>query len=121
MLLIHHPPLPGQAARARHLTDATELEAILTSHGIDLVVHGHNHRNMEAWRQGPRGPFAVIGAPSASLGRRHGREPLARYNLYRFTNDAKGRSIELVGRGLVDPNGPIVELERRFLVAPSQA
>jgi hypothetical protein len=55
----------------------------------------------------------VIGAPSASLGRPHRHEPLARYNLFRI--DTAARAIELVGRGLEEPEGGIVEIERRSL------
>jgi 3',5'-cyclic AMP phosphodiesterase CpdA len=128
LVLIHHPPLPGQADPARALRDADDLEAVLERAGAELVIHGHNHRNMLAWL--PRTPgtagdgegagrTAVVGAPSASLGRRHGREALARYNLYRIApNPAAGREawrVELVGRGLAEPGGPVVELERRQL------
>jgi hypothetical protein len=55
----------------------------------------------------------IVGAPSASLGVRHGREDLARYNLYRIEGPAA--PVHLVGRGLAEPGGPIVELERRIL------
>jgi 3',5'-cyclic AMP phosphodiesterase CpdA len=130
LVLIHHPPLPGQADPARALRDAADLEAVLERAGAELVIHGHNHRNMLAWL--PRTPSpaewdgkgagrtAVVGAPSASLGRSHGREALARYNLYSIAPDpAPGREawhVELVGRGLAEPGGPVVELERRQLV-----
>jgi 3',5'-cyclic AMP phosphodiesterase CpdA len=49
LLLIHHPPLPGQAGRFRGLEDARALAAVLARHGAELVLHGHNHRNMLAW------------------------------------------------------------------------
>ena len=114
LVLIHHPPLPGQATRLRGLTDAAELEAILAQHGAELVVHGHNHRNMLAWRATPTGALPVVGAPSAALARPHKTEPLARYNLYRI--EGPPWSIELVGRGLEEPGGAIVELERRMLL-----
>jgi 3',5'-cyclic AMP phosphodiesterase CpdA len=113
LVLIHHPPLPAQASRPRGLRDAHALKAILQRHGAELVVHGHNHRNMLAWLQHGSGVCPVVGAPSASFGRRHRREPLARYNLYRI--DAASRAIELVGRGLGQPGGGIVEIERRRL------
>ena len=112
-VLIHHPPLPGQATRHHNLTDAAELEALLLKQGTELVLHGHNHRNMLAWRRGATGPFPIVGAPSASLARPHKDEPLARYNLYRI----HGKRIEMTGRGLADMDGPVVELERRFLDA----
>ena len=119
VVLIHHPPLPGQASHARGLLDAAELEAVLARHGAELVIHGHNHINMLAWGTGPSGRFPIVGAPSASLGRTHLHEPLGRYNLYWI--DPASRSIALVGRGLAEPDGPVVELERRMLVPTEPA
>ncbi len=113
LVLIHHPPLPGQAKRFRGLSDAAELEQVLTRHGAELVVHGHNHHNMLAWC-GTGGAVPVVGAPSAALARPHKSEPLARYNLYRI--EGPPWSIELVGRGLESAGGGIVELERRTLL-----
>ena len=118
VVLIHHPPLPGQASRARGLLDAAALEAVLSNRGAELVIHGHNHINMLAWGTGPSGRFPIVGAPSASLGARHRHEPLGRYNLYRI--DSSERSIAVIGRGLAEPGGPVVELERRALVPSVQ-
>jgi 3',5'-cyclic AMP phosphodiesterase CpdA len=118
LVAIHHPPLPLQASAARGLKDAPALEAVLRRHGAELMVHGHNHRNMLAWIEGKSGTCPVVGTPSASLGRRHGREPLARYNLFR--TDAANRGIELIGRGLTEPGGPVVEIERRMLLPKQQ-
>ena len=73
---------------------------------------------MLAWGTGPSGRFPIVGAPSASLGRRHRHEPLGRYNLYRI--DPARRCVDLVGRGLAEPGGAIVELERRALVPEIQ-
>jgi 3',5'-cyclic AMP phosphodiesterase CpdA len=115
LVLVHHPPLPGQAGFARGLRDAPALQAVLEASGAELVIHGHNHRNMLAWGHCDRGRILVVGAPSASLNRRHGREPLARYNLYRI-ECAAPRTVEMTGRGLAEPGGPVVELERRRFV-----
>jgi 3',5'-cyclic AMP phosphodiesterase CpdA len=115
LVLIHHPPLSGQPSDGRSLRDAHALEAVLARHGAELVVHGHNHRDMLAWHPSRSGLVPVVGAPSASLGRRHKHEPLARYNLFRI--DAGAGTIDLVGRGLAEPEGEIVELERRRLAA----
>jgi 3',5'-cyclic AMP phosphodiesterase CpdA len=117
LVLIHHPPLPGQAKPARALRDAAELEQILTRHGAELVIHGHNHLNSLAWRDSASGPLPVVGAPSASLGRPHKREPLARYNLYRI--EGPPWRIELVGRGLSEPGSQVQELER-VVLAPHE-
>jgi 3',5'-cyclic AMP phosphodiesterase CpdA len=119
VVLIHHPPLPGQASRARGLQDASALTAALERHGAELIVHGHNHQNMTAWLPCASGITPVIGAPGVSLARPHKGEPMARYNLYRIEWDNPPR-ITLIGRGLAEPDGPVVELERRQL-SPGEA
>lgn len=116
LVLIHHPPLPGQAKRLRGLEDAAQMQTLLAQHGAELVIHGHNHHNMLAWCVAASGPVPVVGAPSAALARPHKSEPLARYNLYRIAGPPW--SIEMIGRGLERPGGPIVELERRHLSPP---
>jgi 3',5'-cyclic AMP phosphodiesterase CpdA len=118
LVLIHHPPLAGQASWARGLRDADALERALSEHGAELVIHGHNHRNMLAWRQAPAGPFPIVGAPSSSLGHTHKHEALARYNLYRIGPGA--RTVTMIGRGLAAPDDPIGELERRTLLPMPQ-
>lgn len=115
LLLVHHPPLVGQAGAARGLRDAAALQKVLARCGSELVLHGHNHRNMFAWHTHASGRVAVVGAPSASSATGHRDEPPARYNI--FDIDARRKSIELVGRGLRETSGAIVELERRRLVA----
>jgi len=117
VVLIHHPPLPGQADRRRGLADAKALEDVLQRHGAELVLHGHNHLDMYACRRWQAGDVPVIGVASGSAGRRHGREPLGRYNLFRFEPLGGGTRIELIGRGLQQPGGPVVELERRTVQA----
>jgi 3',5'-cyclic AMP phosphodiesterase CpdA len=114
LVMIHHPPLPGQAPTARGLRDAAALEDVLVRHGAELVIHGHNHQNSLVWRRTATGALPVVGAPSASLGRLHKHEPLARYNLYRI--EGPPWRIEMIGRGLAQPGGTIVELERLALV-----
>jgi 3',5'-cyclic AMP phosphodiesterase CpdA len=131
LVLIHHPPLPGQADASRGLRDAAALEAVLRQGGAELAIHGHNHCNMLAWlactsvAEGPTGRIAVVGAPSASLGRAHRREALARYNLFRIARNPAGAAepweAELVGRGLAQPDGPVVEIERLRLTFHSPA
>jgi 3',5'-cyclic AMP phosphodiesterase CpdA len=116
VVMIHHPPLPGQASRTRGLTDATALEDVLVRQGAELVIHGHNHREMLAWREGPRGKgMAVVGAASSSLGVPHKHEPLARYNIYRIAGAGATAEVTMTTRGIDGPNGPVVELGRRPL------
>jgi 3',5'-cyclic AMP phosphodiesterase CpdA len=119
LLLIHHPPLPGQARRWRGLKDADAMQAVLVRHGAELVIHGHNHVNTLNWCATPHGWVPIVGAPAAALAPAHTSAPLARYNLYRIAGPPW--SIELVGRGLEEPGGPIVEIERRLLLPAAGA
>ena len=114
LVLIHHPPLPGQASATRGLKDAAVLQGILYAHGAELVIHGHNHLDMLTLQPSAAGtPIPVVGVASASLARRHGREGLARYNLYRIAGPPW--RVALAGRGLADPDGAVVEIEQRWL------
>lgn len=120
VVLIHHPPLPGQTAARRGLQDAEALAEVLARHGAELVLHGHNHRAMTAFASGPTRPIPVIGVPSASLGSAHGSQTLARYNLYRITADPEA-PIELIERGILEPAGEVVEIRRVMLRAANPA
>lgn len=111
VVLIHHPPLPGLATRRHDLTDAKALAGVLAQAGAELVLHGHNHQNMLHWAPGPDRDCPVVGLPAASLGLAHKDEPFGRYNLYHI----EGRQIMMVGRGLTEADGPIVEIERKVL------
>lgn len=116
VVLIHHPPLAGQAAPKKALQDAAEHEAILLEHGAELVLHGHNHVSMHAVRQWTDArhlscDIVTMGVPSASFGVLHQHEHLARYHLFRLPQNAG--PIEMIARGMTEPGGPIVEIERR--------
>ncbi len=115
VVLIHHPPLPGLASHARALKDAKALAGVLQRVGAELVLHGHNHRDMVSWGEGPAGKIPVVGIASGSAGRRHKDEPLARYNLVCVRRVHGGWGIQLTGRGLVAQGGGVVELDRRLL------
>ena len=121
IVMIHHPPLPDQAPKRRALRDAPELAQILSAHGAELVLHGHNHLNMYTALPPRNGvqktETPIVGTPSASMARRHGDEPLARYNLFHFARSNDGLQIEMVGRGFDTVGGDIVELERRRLMS----
>ena len=113
LVMIHHPPLPGQADHWRGLRDAAALADVLGRHGAELVIHGHNHQNMLAWHPQPGGRTAIVGAPSASAAAPFRSEQLARYNLYRIAGPPW--QLEMIGRGAGEPEGRIIELERRVL------
>ena len=47
-LLIHHPPLPGQMNWRKGLSDAAALQQLVQAQPVDLILHGHGHRNSYA-------------------------------------------------------------------------
>lgn len=115
VVLIHHPPLPGQAPQLRALRDANAMQTVLQQRGAELVLHGHNHRDTLVWCAGPKGAIPVVGIASGSAGHRHKDEPLARYNLVRVRPGDDGWVIEVTGRGLRSADGEVVELDRHAL------
>lgn len=110
VVLIHHPPLPGQIHRRSALADAAELEKVLAGHGADLVLHGHTHLDTLLRRKSRRGETVVCGIASGSAGHMHKGAPLARYNLFRLWREAGKTRIEMQGRGISAETGDIVDL-----------
>lgn len=119
VVMIHHPPLAGQAPLRRALKDAAGLSRVLEKYGAELVIHGHNHTDMLAWVQRSGEHVPVLGVASGSAARAHKNEPLARYNLIRLTNSDAGLEIEVTARGLAVPGHDVVELSRRILAQPT--
>lgn len=115
VVLIHHPPLPGLSKKRHDLQDADALAEVLARHGAELVLHGHEHREMLAWHPTSNGSIPIVGVPSASLALPYKDEPLARYNLYRLHVGADRPRIELIARGLAEPGGQVVELARKWI------
>lgn len=118
VVLIHHPPLPGQASRMKALRDADALAAVLARHGAELVLHGHNHRSELHHHPAPAGRIPVVGVPSASLGHPHKQEPLARYHLFHIDLTSGALAIDCEARGLTTPGGAVVAIDRRRITSP---
>ncbi len=85
VLLIHHPL--SSDWRAKRLTDAPELLGLLRVHGVELILHGHDHVHSTQWIEGPTGAIPAVGVPSASA-LAHGRYPAAAYNLFTIEREA---------------------------------
>ncbi|MEQ8497304.1 MAG: metallophosphoesterase, partial [Gammaproteobacteria bacterium] len=81
-VLIHHPPLPGQCSARKALGDASALAALLARHGVELVLHGHLHRNLA---QLHRGRTRVLATASASYAPEVGR---ASYRVFDIAEQA---------------------------------
>jgi 3',5'-cyclic AMP phosphodiesterase CpdA len=99
VLLIHHPLRSN--SRIKRLTDSSELLALLKQHGVELILHGHDHIHSTIWIDGPKSSIPVIGVPSASAVA-HGRYPAAAYNLFSIERDGAAWRCEQTVRGMDD-------------------
>ena len=112
VLLVHHPLRSD--SRPKRLTDSKPLLALLKKHGVDLVLHGHDHVHSTMWFDGPDGKIPSIGVPAASALAR-GRHPAAAYNLYEIERDSNGWRCEQISRG-IDSDMRIKEIRRTRLI-----
>lgn len=80
LLLLHHPPVDNRHAFLRGLRDRAALQAMLSRVGAELVLHGHEHRDLVAELPGPSGPIPVLGIGSGTYDDPR-RERRARYRL----------------------------------------
>jgi 3',5'-cyclic AMP phosphodiesterase CpdA len=97
VLLVHHPL--SSASRIKRLTDSRKLHALLRKHGVELVLHGHDHIHSTMWFDGPHGRIPAIGVPSASaLARRH--YPAAAFNLFAIEREDGAWRCEQTVRGI---------------------
>jgi 3',5'-cyclic AMP phosphodiesterase CpdA len=99
VLLIHHPLRSD--SHAKRLTDSPQLLALLKRHGVELVLHGHDHIHSTMWFDGPNGAIPAVGVPSASA-LAHGRYPAAAYNLFAIKRDGDAWRCEQTVRGIND-------------------
>jgi 3',5'-cyclic AMP phosphodiesterase CpdA len=99
VLLVHHPLRSD--SRIKRLTDASALLGVLKRHGVDLVLHGHDHIHSTIWIDGPGCEIPVVGVPSASA-RAHGQTPSAAYNLFSIAREGNAWRCEQSVRGIDD-------------------
>jgi 3',5'-cyclic AMP phosphodiesterase CpdA len=108
VVLIHHPPLDETTKHRKRLLDSAGFRAALGRAGAELVLHGHDHRFLEAELDGDKGPVPVFGVPSASA-RPYGDRPGAHYLLYEVVKTDTGWLLTVRARGFEPENGEIVE------------
>jgi 3',5'-cyclic AMP phosphodiesterase CpdA len=98
VLMIHHPPVTSKGRWAARLRDSKDLLAIIKKRGVDLVLHGHDHRHATIWIDGPQGKIPAIGVPSASAAARGHNHPAA-YNLFSISRDGNAWRCDQSVRG----------------------
>ena len=81
VLLLHHPPYTNRHAILRGLRDRRSLQGVLLRRGCELILHGHEHRDLHVTLPGPRGPIPVIGVGSGTYDDARA-DRRARYNVY---------------------------------------
>ncbi len=113
VLLIHHPLRSKR--RHKRLTDAPALREILRCHGVELILHGHDHKHSLMWFDGPAGEIPAVGVPSASAVIDGKHDPAA-YNLFRITHDNDAWRCDWSVRGYQDGRDGISELRAQRLV-----
>ncbi len=99
VLLVHHPL--RSANRMKRLTDAKDLIALLARHGVELILHGHDHVHSTIWIDGPERTIPVVGVPSASS-MAHGHYPAAAYNLFAIAREGNHWRCDMTVRGVND-------------------
>jgi 3',5'-cyclic AMP phosphodiesterase CpdA len=100
VVLLHHPPVPGEERWRKRLTDAARLCAVIARQGAELVLHGHRHRSVQSRIEIPGTHVPVFGIPSASaIGYLTGR--VAQYHVYRVEATPAAWQLELEVRGYV--------------------
>jgi 3',5'-cyclic AMP phosphodiesterase CpdA len=111
VVLIHHPPVSTAQRHFKRLIDGPRFRKILSQHGAEIVLHGHDHVHSVVHLEGPRHPIPAVGVPSASQFPRTGHDPPG-YNLCYIEGQTGGWRCEIVGRGLAPDGASVTEINR---------
>jgi 3',5'-cyclic AMP phosphodiesterase CpdA len=119
VVLVHHPLRSKPSRYHKRLIDGPALRDVLARHGAELVIHGHDHEHAVDMLDGPNGPIAAVGVPSASQAASDKHEG-AGYHLYRIEGGPGAWRCEMVLRGLAGDGEGVAELKQMEL-SPSSA
>jgi len=114
VVYLHHSPVPGREKWRKRLTDAAEVQAIITSHGAELVLNGHGHRAHYDELATNHGMVPVIAVASASALGLHGAN-IASYNTYRVERSDGGWQLDISSRHYCADSGNFGPGESRSL------
>lgn len=115
VVLVHHPLLDETTKRRKRLLDSAALRAVIGRAGAELVLHGHDHRFLEAEVPGRDGAVPLFGVPSASA-LPYADRPGAHYFLYEVERTRGGWALTARARGIEPADERIAERFSRSLV-----
>ena len=114
VVLLHHPPVPGEEKWRKRLTDAGRLCRVIQRCGAELVLHGHRHRAVQSRIEIPGTHVPVFGIPSASsVGHKPGRA--AQYYLYRVLQKEAVWEVHITVLGYVAERHSFSQLSERHI------
>lgn len=108
-VVMHHPPLAGLTHRSRSLLNDEAFTHLLKDAGAELVLYGHNHRQVVSKIDTVSGICHVVGTPSASVAVA-GHYDLARYNLFSISGAPGEWVANMSGRGVDERLETVVDL-----------
>ncbi len=89
VVAIHHPPAGVRARnRIRGLRDHAEFARVMAAAGAELVVHGHEHRDMHETLAGPGGATIPVRGIASGTYFHNKPDRTARYRIFDITNGA---------------------------------
>ena len=115
VVYLHHSPLPGMEKWRKRLTDAAAVQAVLSGHGAELILHGHGHRAHYNELSTRDGVTPVIAVPSASALGLHGAD-VARYNCYSVDRIDSGWRVEIMPRCYQPATGEFIQGENKTIL-----
>jgi 3',5'-cyclic AMP phosphodiesterase CpdA len=115
ILMLHHPPLPGMIKFRKRLRDAAALGSVLDSNRVNLVLHGHRHRNLSYSQESIRkfvsnAPRVFCTAPASSEG--------ASFRVFDVESEGEGWRVEATLRQRTSAGFVVAESESWRVSAP---
>ena len=68
-VLVHHPPIESEVPVRKQLKESSKFREILLDNRVDLVLHGHLHRNVRNFLEPTTQVFCTASASSIQTGR----------------------------------------------------
>jgi len=102
VVMIHHPPIRGAAARHKRMIGIRRFNAAMSMGGAELILHGHTHLDTVYFlKTHSGGQIPVVGIASASQGP-GGHKPRAAYNLFTLTGEPGSWNLMCERHGLTE-------------------